>query len=1003
MNSTTISQCTGCIVNNKKLTINNSQILNNAAHDDLYSVDHGNGFAETFSDYGGVIYNNKTANVTIEKTIIKDNTVWVSYVYPLCYYGTIRNDGNMLITGCIFDNNTLNKWFEDEWTRYSGGDGTPNIYNAGNLTLMYTYILNTPKYTIPSDANPYAQTPTGFLYNTGKASLNYNYFCIQPENLLRNAKANYYFIPAFENEYYPVKLNDNTNITLTLGLTNGTDYMDFNDWDKIFTPGFNVTVSTIDENGEYINFTTFLKDKCTFNFNYTGIKAQYPIYANMFNYAYTAIVDVGKEYSEMEVTYNNITYNDGNNITFHIKVKGNLTVQPTGNVTLTYNSKKITLNLTDGECNYTINETLKPNNYTMKIEYNGDDEYFRIIKQYYNFTVHKIPTNITISAPEVKIGENGKLTITITPSTAKMYGFLYYTTDRLHQANADTQSTRVMTLKNFGAGVYNLTVIFEEDEYYLGGEASTLFIVSKYETQLNLSCEDVPVGKNDTTLNITINPGDVRGDAIVEINGVNQSVYINQTTTQITLTDLAEGTYYVTVHYPGDSKYLPSNASASFSVARISSSLDAEILYNDDLTGNIIVKATPADCTGEIGIYINNDERKTQNLTDGTANIPVKFKRGTNYIYIHFNGNSYYSISSWNTTTYLEADAILSISSTILEENKTGYVAIILKDNGNNPYEYTDIEILFQNTTTTITTDENGTAYFPINTTAGTYTIKASYKNATLEQTVTVVKNRKPTLLTVSIPTISADDDLMVYATLKDANGNGITADIILEIEGKYYKIIINNGKGSRNLGQLKAKQYTYTATYPGNETLKTSVQNGTFQVSQNNYIITGNKNIKQYYGATKTYQIRLLNNNQPVKNAIILIKLNKKTLKIKTDKNGYAKLKLKLKAGKYTIKASYKTKTVTNKITVKNTLITKNKTIKKGKTTTYQAKLLNKKGKALKNKKITFKINKKTYKAKTNKKGIAKIKIKINKGGKYKIKTSYKKQKNTNTIKVKN
>ena len=507
----------------------------------------------------------------------------------------------------------------------------------------------------------------------------------------------------------------------------------------------------------------------------------------------------------------------------------------------------------------------------------------------------------------------------------------------------------------------------------------------------------------NTTLNITINPGDVRGDAIVEINGVNQSVYINKTTTEITLTDLVEGTYYVTVHYPGDSKYLPSNASASFSVARISSSLDAEILYNDDLTGNIIVKATPSDCTGEIGIYINNDERITQNMTEGTANIPVKFKRGTNYIYIHFNGNNYYSISSWNTTTYLEADKIFSISNIILEENKTGYIAINLKDNGNNPYEYTDIEIEFQNQTTTVTTDENGTAYFPINTTAGTYTIKASYKNATLEQTVTVVKNRKPTLLTVSIPTISADDDLMVYATLKDANGNGITADIILEIEGKYYKIIINNGKGSRNLGQLKAKKYTYTATYPGNETLKTSVQNGTFQVKQNSYKITGNKNIKQYYGATRTYKIRLLNNNQPVKNAIILIKLNKKTLKIKTEKNGYAKLKLKLKAGKYTIKASYKTKTVTNKITVKNTLITKNKTIKKGKTTTYQAKLLNKKGKALKNKKITFKINKKTYKAKTNKKGIAKIKIKINKGGKYKIKTSYKKQKNTNTIKVKN
>ena len=65
-------------------------------------------------------------------------------------------------------------------------------------------------------------------------------------------------------------------------------------------------------------------------------------------------------------------------------------------------------------------------------------------------------------------------------------------------------------------------------------------------------------------------------------------------------------------------------------------------------------------------------------------------------------------------------------------------------------------------------------------------------------------------------------------------------------------------------------------------------------------------------------------------------------------------------------------------------------------------AKILNKNGKALKNKKITFKINGKKYKAKTNKKGIAKIKIKNLKAGKYKIITTYAKQKNTNTITVK-
>ena len=81
-----------------------------------------------------------------------------------------------------------------------------------------------------------------------------------------------------------------------------------------------------------------------------------------------------------------------------------------------------------------------------------------------------------------------------------------------------------------------------------------------------------------------------------------------------------------------------------------------------------------------------------------------------------------------------------------------------------------------------------------------------------------------------------------------------------------------------------------------------------------------------QYYGATKTYKIRLLNNNQPVKNEIITVKIGKNTVKVKTNNQGYATLKLNLKAGKYTITSTYKNVKVSNKITVKPTLITKNK-----------------------------------------------------------------------------
>ncbi|WP_405322497.1 hypothetical protein [Methanobrevibacter thaueri] len=995
-----IKKCWGAgaaIFNNNILNIENSQLFDNTAFADIkWRVINDIGWTVVDKVYSGVIYNGENANANIIKSVIKNNILYANNNDGgwRTYYGNIKNDGNLLISGCIFDNNT------PYWDGLlNQGDGSFNIFNRGKITVMYCYLLNTKNY-IATAIGTGTHSPYSFLYNTGKGTcnINYNFYCLNPSSIIANAKPNYYFIPSF-NDYIPIKLNENANITLTLGLSNGIDKIDFNDWDKLLTPGLNATITTLNENGEYINITTFLKDKYSFNFNYTNTKGEYLIYCNIMNYTNTGIVDVGKEFSEMTVTYNNITYNDGNKITFHVKVTGNLTVQPTGNVTFTYNNQKITLNLTNGECNYTIDETLKPANYTMRIDYNGDEEYFKIIKQFYPFTVNKIRTNVTLSAPEIKIGETGKLTITITPRDAKLYGYLYYTTDRLYKTNADTRGTRTLTLKNFPVGIHNLTVIFEEDEYYTGGTFTTFFTVSKYETQLNVTAADVPPGQDNTTVNITINPGDVRGEAIVEINGKNETVYLNDTTTRIPVTDLEEGTYTVNIYYPGDAKYAPSNGTTTFSVARITSRITCEISYDEHMNGHVTVNANHNNCTGEVRLYINNDDPLKLNLTDGKANFTAKFKRGTNYIYLYYYGDEYYSFSTWNRTFTIDATPVLTLETQDLRSDSTGYVRINLTDTNAIPYEYTDITIEFNNQTITLKTDENGTVYYPVQLPAGKYSIKATYGNATIIKNITV---KTTTRITVEIPSINQDEDLMAYVTLTDYNNQKITGDVILEINGQYYKIIATNGAGSRNLGEMKAGNYNYNATYIGEGLLASSQTTGTFNVAANNYRITGNKNINAYYGANKNYKIQLLNNNKPIKDAIITIKINKNTVQVKTDTQGYATLKLTLKPGKYTITSTYKNVKVTNKITVKPTLITKNKKIKKGKTLTYTAKLLNKNGKKLKNKKITFKINGKKYKAKTNKKGIAKIKVKNLKKGKYKIKTTYGKQKNTNTITVK-
>ena len=162
-----------------------------------------------------------------------------------------------------------------------------------------------------------------------------------------------------------------------------------------------------------------------------------------------------------------------------------------------------------------------------------------------------------------------------------------------------------------------------------------------------------------------------------------------------------------------------------------------------------------------------------------------------------------------------------------------------------------------------------------------------------------------------------------------------------------------------------------------------------------------GNSNINMYYYDGHTYKIRVKGDNGQFvgSNQIVTIKIGKNSFKVKTNANGYAILKIpsKITPGKYTISATYKGQTVKNKLTVKQVLKSKKtvKVKKSAKKLVLKATL--KKGKtALKGKVIKFKVKGKTYKAKTNKKGIAKVKVKkkvikkLKAGKKYKIKVSY-------------
>ena len=236
-----------------------------------------------------------------------------------------------------------------------------------------------------------------------------------------------------------------------------------------------------------------------------------------------------------------------------------------------------------------------------------------------------------------------------------------------------------------------------------------------------------------------------------------------------------------------------------------------------------------------------------------------------------------------------------------------------------------------------------------------------------------------------------------------NSTGKGLNkTDVTVSINGKSSVFVTDeSGYITIPFKKLTASQ-KITVTNPANSELKTTFINVVSRFS-------GAKNVAMYYFDGSKFQVKVFGDDGKVvgKNKVMVIKLNKKTYKVKTNAKVYAILKIPntVKPGTYKLTATYKGQTIKNTVKVKQNLKAKKKyTVKKSaKKLVIKATLKNGK-KAVKGKKITLKIKGKTLKAKTSKKGIAKFTIKKNvikklrKGKTYTVKITYLK----NTIKTK-
>lgn len=237
--------------------------------------------------------------------------------------------------------------------------------------------------------------------------------------------------------------------------------------------------------------------------------------------------------------------------------------------------------------------------------------------------------------------------------------------------------------------------------------------------------------------------------------------------------------------------------------------------------------------------------------------------------------------------------------------------------------------------------------------------------------------------------------------TLKDASTKKAikSAKVKITINGATYTKTTNNkGAASINLN-FNSGTYNVLTTYDGSKHYEKKSVKSTVTIKSTIKC----SDFTKYYKNPSSYSSTFYDKKgKLLKNTAVKFKLNSKTYTVKTNKNGVGKLGVDLKPGKYSITSinSETAESITRFITIKTIVETGDLTINDNEEGKFSVKILNSYGKASPNKKVTLKVNGKTYTPKTDNNGIATITLKLD-AGKYSIITEYEGLTYTNQITV--
>ena len=527
---------------------------------------------------------------------------------------------------------------------------------------------------------------------------------------------------------------------------------------------------------------------------------------------------------EMDVTVEDIVFGED------LIVNAVLPGDATGEVVITVNGVDYHVAIENGEATVTVSG-LEAGDYTVAVKYAGDDNY-NAAEVTKGVNVAKANPALNVIIDSVDYGNVFTINAVLTGvNNAPLDTNIIVTVNGKNYIVAIVNGKGTFHADKLAAGSYNFNARFAGSNNYNEVSDSGKFNVYKVDSAIGITVKDINVGE-DAVITVKLF-SDATGSVTVTVNVKDYTANVVNGRATVSVSDLKAGNYDVVAKYSGDNNYNAAVATSSFTVSKVDSTMDVtvnDIVFGGDLTVDVVL---PVDATGEVIITVDGTSY-TAGINDGKATQVVKdLTAGSHVVVVKYAGDDKYTaVEIAKGVNVAKAQPVLGVVIADVDYGNGFVIEATLTGVNGAPLSGNVIVTVAGKEYTVKVTDGKGIATGD-KLAAGTYGFAAVWAGDDNYNIVTengdFKVNKIDSSVAVNVNNIKVGEELTITVNVpSDATG-----DVTVSVDGKEYKVAIENGKAVKTISGLKADDYTVTVKYAGDNNYNEANADAEFSVSK--------------------------------------------------------------------------------------------------------------------------------------------------------------------------